>query len=154
MIIAVIRTLSSSDNTDTSILVIIILSVRVDTPWNSASVIRRHENMSTSIELSSAYMRSVPANKQYDDATSSLSPVRWRVEIVIIFNEAGRDAFLNHDWIHTILSPAITTYFTTTPLYILAASPRHKHNSPGLAKHRDRGKIPDRHTHPIRPIPR
>ena len=71
--------------------------------------------MSTLIHIPAGHMRFVPAHKQSDGATSDLSPAKWPVEFVLIANEKGRDAFLNHDRIQMIVSPAIQDACRLTP---------------------------------------
>ena len=63
--------------------------------------------MSTLIQIPRGHMRFVPAHKQTYDASSELKPAKWLVELVLIANAMGREAYLNIDKIHTILSPAI-----------------------------------------------
>ena len=52
-------------------------------------------------------MHFVPAHNQSDEATFDLQPTKMPVEFVLIANEKGREAFLIHEQIHTILAPAI-----------------------------------------------
>jgi len=73
MLKAVPHALSSSEVQDTPFLVVLILSVWDETPWNSAAI-RGHHNMSTLIRITAGYMRVVPAYKQSDEANPSLPP--------------------------------------------------------------------------------
>jgi hypothetical protein len=71
-------------------------------------------------------MRFVPEHKQSDEASPSLYPAKWPVELVLIANEKGRKTFICHDRIQRILRPAIqatcflneahTLFFPTPPL--------------------------------------
>ena len=73
MLKAVLHALASSDSQDTPFLVVMILPVWEDTPWNSAAI-RGHHNMSTLIRIPAGHMRFVPFHKQSDEATLVLSP--------------------------------------------------------------------------------
>ncbi len=102
---AVLHALASSECTEAPFLVVLILSIWEDTPWNSAAI-RGRENMSTLIEIPAGHMRFVPAHKQPNEATSNLSPAKWPVEFVLIANEKGRESFLSHGRIQKIPAPA------------------------------------------------
>jgi hypothetical protein len=60
---AVLHALSSSESQDTPFLVLLILPVWEDTPWNSAAI-RGHHNMPTLIRIPAGRMRFVFAHKQ------------------------------------------------------------------------------------------
>ena len=125
MLKAVLHALASSEAQDTPFLVVLILPVWEDTPWNSAAV-RGHHNMSTLIQIPAGHMRFVPSHKQSDEATPALHPAKWPVDFVLIANPSGREAFLSHDIINKILGPAIratcalaqeqTQFFPSPPL--------------------------------------
>ena len=106
MLKAVLHALSSSEAQDAPFLVVLILPVWEDTPWNSAAI-RGHHNMSTLIRIPAGHMRFVPTRKQSDEANPILSPAKLPVEFVLIANEKGRKTFICHDRIQRILSPAI-----------------------------------------------
>ncbi len=106
MLKAVLHALSTSKAQDNPFLVVLILPVWEDTPWNSAAI-RDHHNMTTLIRIPAGHMRFVPANKQPDEANPALSPAKWPVEFVLIANEKGRETFVCHDRIHQILNPTI-----------------------------------------------
>ncbi len=93
---AVLHALFSSEVQDTPFLVVLILPVWEDTPWNSAAI-RGHHNMSTLTR-----MRFVPAHKQSDETNPILSPAKWPVELVRIANEKGRETFICPDRIQQI----------------------------------------------------
>ncbi len=85
--------------------------------------------MSTLIRIPAGHMRSVPANKQADDASMELKPAKWPGEFIMDANDMGREAYLSTIRIQTILAPAIQatcrlnpeeTVFFPTPRY-----PRH-----------------------------
>ncbi len=63
--------------------------------------------MYTLIRIPSGHMRFVPADKQTYDESMELKPAKWPVELVLIANELGREAYLDYDRIQNILSPAI-----------------------------------------------
>ncbi len=63
--------------------------------------------MSTIICIPVGHMRFVPAHKQADDASLELKPAKWPVELVLIANDMGREAYLSNDMIQTILALAI-----------------------------------------------
>jgi ribonuclease HI len=114
MLKAILHALASSESQDTPFLVVLILPVWEDTPWNSAAI-RGHHNMSTLIRIPAGHMRFVPSHRQSDEATQALSPAKWPVEFVLIANSKGREAFLSHDRISQILSPAIQATCALSP---------------------------------------
>jgi hypothetical protein len=59
------------------------------------------------MHILAGHVRFVPAHRQSDNATSSLSPAKWPVEFVLVFKETDRGAFVSHDRIITIIAPAI-----------------------------------------------
>ena len=97
MLKAVIHALSSSESQDTSFLVVLILPVWEDIPWNSAAI-RDHHNMSSLIRIPAGFMRFVFAHKQSDEADPVLSPAKWPVEFVLVTSDKGRETFVcQHD---------------------------------------------------------
>ncbi len=104
---AVLHALASSTDSPTPFLVVLVLPVWEDTPWNAASI-RGHPNMSTLVRIPAGHMRFVPAHKQTDGDPTALTPARWPVELVIISNEAGRNLFLDETRIYGVLAPAIS----------------------------------------------
>ena len=125
MIIAVLHALSSSEAQDTPFLVVLILPIWEDTPWNSAAI-RDHHNMSTLIRIPAEHMRFVPAHKQSDETNPVLSPAKWPVKLVLIANGKGRETFVCHNRIQQIpsmtiqascLLTAAQTFFFPTPPY-------------------------------------
>ncbi len=90
MLKAVLHALASSERSETLILVVLILPVWDNTPWNSASI-RGHRNISTFIRIPSGHVRFVPAHRQSDDTTAKLPPIKWPVELVLVSNEARRE---------------------------------------------------------------
>ena len=80
-----------------------ILPVWDDTPWNSTAI-GGHGNMSTLIHIQPGHVRFVPAHRQTYEATADLSPAKWLLEIVLIANAKGREAFLSHGRIHAVLA--------------------------------------------------
>jgi hypothetical protein len=94
MLKAVLHALASSEHTDTPFLVIMVLPVWDDSPWTSKAI-RGHTNMSTLIRIPSGHMRFIPAHKQADDATMELTPAKWPVELILIANDLGREAYLD-----------------------------------------------------------
>jgi hypothetical protein len=86
MLKAVLHAFSSSESQDTPFMVVLILSVWEDAPWNSAAN-RGHHNMSTLIRIPAGHMQFVPANKQSDEAKHVLSSAECSVEFVLISND-------------------------------------------------------------------
>ncbi len=75
MLRLVLHALSSSKTQNTPFLVVLILSVWDDTPWNTTAI-RGHHDMSTLIRLPAGHMRFAPAHKQSDEAAPVLSPAK------------------------------------------------------------------------------
>ena len=82
--------------------------------------------MSTLLRIPTGHMRFIPAHKQADDESMELTPAKWPVELVLIANDLGREAYLDNNRIQTILAPAIQarcrlspeeTVFFPPPLY-------------------------------------
>jgi hypothetical protein len=106
MLKAVLHALTFSEYTDTPFLVVLILPKWDDTPLNS-KVGRSHVNMITLISIPAGHMRFIPAHERADEATAVLSPAKWPAEFVLNANSKGREAFMDNDRIHAILTPAI-----------------------------------------------
>ena len=86
--------------------------------------------MSTLIRIPSGHMRFIPAHKQADDATMELTPAKWPVELILIANDLGREAYLDPSRIQTILAPAIqTTCQLTAEETIFFPPPLHSSHS-------------------------
>ncbi len=96
----------SSDHTDAPFLAVMVLPVWDDSPWTS-NAIRGHPNMSTLIRIPTGHVRFVPANKQTDDASIELKPVKWPVDLILIANDKGRESYLDNDRVQAILAHAI-----------------------------------------------
>jgi len=112
---AILHALASSTDTTTPFLVAMGLPAWEGiTPWYSAAI-RSHRNLETLIQILAGHMRFVPAHKQSDSDTTTLSPAKWLVELVLISNEEGRNNFVSFKRIHQILAPAlrITCHMTT-----------------------------------------
>ncbi len=118
MLKTVLHTLSSSEAQDTPFLVVLILSIWDDTPWNF-NAIRGHHKMSTLIRITAGHMHFVPAHKQSDEATPILSFARWPMEFVLIAIDKGRETFVCHDRIQQILSPSLQATCLLTASQIL-----------------------------------
>jgi hypothetical protein len=81
-------------------------------------------------------MHFVPAHRQFDDTTAILPPAKWLVELVLIFNEAGREKYLDKSKIQGILAlatqgvchmtPALTKFFTRTNITSTWALPKQR----------------------------
>jgi len=107
MLKAVLHALGSSESLDTLFLVVMILLVWEDTPWNSTAIRGRH-NMSNLIRIPAGHMRFVPAHKQSDEGTPVLSLAKRPLKFVLIIaTDTFWETFVSHDRIHQILSPAI-----------------------------------------------
>ncbi len=75
MLKAVLHALASSESPDTPFLVVLILPIWEDKPWNSTAT-RGNHNMSTLIRIPAGHMWFVPAHKQSEEATLVLSPAK------------------------------------------------------------------------------
>jgi hypothetical protein len=93
MLIVVLHALASSECTETTFQVVLVLAIWDDKPWNSVSV-RGHMRMSNVIHIPASPMRFVPAHKHSDEATTDLSPAKWPVEFVLVANEKCREAYI------------------------------------------------------------
>ena len=111
---AILHALASSTDTPTPLLVVMVLPVWEDTPWSSAAI-RSHPNMETLIQIPAGHMRFVPAHKQTDGDTTSLTPAKWPVELVLISNEAGKQQFIDRARIAQILTPALCRVCQLSP---------------------------------------
>ena len=114
MLKAVLHALASSNNSETPFLVVLILTVWDDTPWNSASI-RGHRNISTLIRIPNGHMRCVPTHRQSDDTAATPHRAKWPGEIVLISNEAHREQYLDQSKTHRILALAIQDVCQMTP---------------------------------------
>ena len=92
MLKAVLHVFASSESREIAFLVVVILLVWDDTPWNSASI-RGHSNMSILIRIPTSHMRLMRAHRQSNDMTATLPPAKLLVELVLIYNEAGREKY-------------------------------------------------------------
>jgi hypothetical protein len=50
-------------------------------------------------------VRLVPSHKQTGNGNDALTPAKWPLKIFFVFIEAGMNAFLALERLHTILSP-------------------------------------------------
>ncbi len=75
--------------------------------------------MSTLIRILARHLRFAPAHKQADNASLELKPAEWPVELVLIANDMGREAYLSYNKIHTILAPAIRAICRLKPEEII-----------------------------------
>ena len=74
--------------------------------------------MSTLTRIPLGHMLFVPAHRQSDGMTATLPPVRWTVELVLIFDDAWREKYLYQSRIHRILALAIQDVCHMTPAQI------------------------------------
>jgi hypothetical protein len=106
MLKAVIFALASSESNETPILVVLILPIKNDTPWNS-TVIRGHFNISILILIPTGHVRVVSAHRQSDDMTAILLSAKWPVELVLISNATSCEKNIDKSRIYRILALAI-----------------------------------------------
>jgi hypothetical protein len=101
--------------------------------------------MANLILIPAGHMRFVPAHRQTDDMTATLSPTKWPMEIVLISNAVGRERYLDQSWIHGILAPTIQAvcHMTTTQAKFFP-----------LPDTTSTGAFPRPGRHPMHPIPR
>ncbi len=79
-----------------------------DSPWRSQSILS-HPSLSILAHLQSHQLKFVPTHKQLDadlDITQ-LRHVDWPVDVVMVANKEGRQAYLHHDRLQHILIPGI-----------------------------------------------
>jgi len=76
---------------------------------------KKNVNMTTLVNIPAGHMCFVPAHKQAGETTAILSPAKWLVEFVLIANPKGREAFMDHDRIHTILALTIQATYHLAP---------------------------------------
>jgi hypothetical protein len=143
MLKAVLHALASPEDTETTLLVVLVLPVWDDSPWTSSAA-KGHNNMSTLIHIPAGHMRFVPAHMQSVGANFDLSPARWPVEVVLIANEKGREAFADHNRIQMILALAILATCRLTPKTTIIFPPQPSE----MARY-----ISRRTPQPLRPIP-
>jgi len=111
MLKAVLHTLVSSEINETPFLVVLILPISEDTPWNSASI-RCHSNMSTLTHSRTGHMRFAPVHRQSDSMAAILPPAKWPVELVLTSDGVGREKYLDQSRINGIITHAIMPYAT------------------------------------------
>jgi hypothetical protein len=90
------------------LLVIFILPAWEDTPWRTQATLS-HPNLSIIAHLQAHQLKFVPTHKQLDadlDITR-LRPADWPVDVVMVANAEGRQAYLHHDRLQQILIPDI-----------------------------------------------
>ena len=105
---AVTHALACSESSETPLLVVLILQAWEDSPWQAESI-RQHPHMETLLRLEKGHLKVIPHDKQLDAALQPnlLTPADWPVEMIIIANKKGRDAFLDTHRLHRILVPAL-----------------------------------------------
>ena len=105
---AVTHALACSEATTSPLLVALCLPAWEDSPWQATSL-RNHPNMETLVRLERGQLKFIPYNKQLDSALSPalLTPAEWPVELVVIANQGGREAFLDVTRLQHVLVPAI-----------------------------------------------
>jgi hypothetical protein len=132
--------LASSLETDNAFLAILILPIWEDFPWAAASI-RGHHNIQTLIRIPAGHMRLVPGHQQDDRDSTTLPPAKWLVELIVISNEAGRQAYLDLVRVHTILAPTIQRVYNISPaqtVFFSATGPTRPavETAPGSYSHR------------------
>ena len=88
---AVLQTLASSEYTDATFLVVMVLPVWDDLPWTSKAI-RGHNNMSTLTKFLVDTCVLCPLTKQTDDESVELKPANWPIVFVLKANAMGREA--------------------------------------------------------------
>jgi hypothetical protein len=115
ILIAVMHAFLHSECAKTLFLIVLILPVWGDTPWNSAAI-KAHGNMSTLIQIPVGHMRLVLAHKQSDEATYDLPPTNCRrSSFSSPAIRAERHSSTANGSIRTILAPAIQTTYRLKP---------------------------------------
>ena len=105
---AVLHAISYSTSSPCPLLVIFILSTWENSPWRTQSILS-HPNTTILIHLQANQLKFVPTHKQLDANLdiSRLRPADWPVDIVMVANEEGRQAYLHHNRLQHILIPGI-----------------------------------------------
>jgi hypothetical protein len=106
MLNAVLHAMASSEYNEAPFLIVVIFPVWDDTPWSSFST-GGHRTMTTLIRIPTGHMRFVPALRQSDETTTDQYTAKWPVEFVLIFNEAGREAYQDQSRIRRGLAPSL-----------------------------------------------
>jgi hypothetical protein len=105
---AVLHAISSTTSSPCPLLVIFILPAWENSPWRTQSILS-HPNTTILIHLQANQLKFVPTHKQLDAHLdiSRLRPADWPVDIVMVANKAGHQAYLNQDRLQHILIPGI-----------------------------------------------
>ncbi len=69
--------------------------------------IQNYVSLETLIKIPDAHMRFVPIHELSDEHIGGLPPAKWRVEFVIISNEAGKSRYLNTDRVKNMTAPVL-----------------------------------------------
>ena len=105
---AVLHAIASSTSSPSPLLVVFILPAWEDSPWRTQSILS-HPNTTILVHIQANQLKFVQTHKQLDADldTSLLRPADWPVEVVMVANEEGRQAYLHHDRLQHILIPGI-----------------------------------------------
>jgi hypothetical protein len=100
-------------------LVVLILPAWEDSPWRTHAILQ-HPNLTTLAHLPANQLKFIPSHKQLDKELnlSTLRPADWPVDLIIIANEEGRQAYLHHDRLQNILIPGLQQACQDTNLTI------------------------------------
>jgi len=85
-------------------MVVLILPAWEDSPWRTHAILQ-HPNLTTLAHLPANQLKFIPSHIQLDKDLniSTLRPAVWPVDLIIIANEEGRQAYLHHDRLQNIL---------------------------------------------------
>ena len=100
-------------------LVVLILPAWEDSPWRTHAILQ-HPNLTTLAHLPANQLKFIPSHKQLDKDLnlSTLRPADWPVDLIIIANEEGRQAYLHLDRLQNIIIPGLQQACQDTNLTI------------------------------------
>jgi ribonuclease HI len=98
---------------------VLILPAWEDSPWRTHAILQ-HPNLTTLAHLPANQLKFIPSHKQLDKDLnlSTLRPADWPVDLIIIANEEGRQAYLHLDRLQNILIPGLQQACQDTNLTI------------------------------------
>jgi hypothetical protein len=105
---AVRHAIACSIASPSPLIVVFILPAWEDSPWRTQSILS-HPNLPIIANLQAHQLKFVPTHKQLD-ADLDITRLRhadWLVDVVMVANEEGRQAYLHYDRLQHILIPGI-----------------------------------------------
>jgi hypothetical protein len=104
----ILHALSCATSSTNPFLVVLILPAWEELPWRTHAILQ-HPNLTTLAHLPANQLKFIPSHKQLDKDLnlSTLRPANWPIDLSIIENEEGRQAYLHHDRLQNILIPGL-----------------------------------------------